>query len=261
MGHERVGLLPKSQCWRDIVEDIARFSESNANVPDLVNKTLANVRSRLERIDRDAGVIAAFEFLLALSVSAKFKTSSDLLTDSGIDLLEIPSLFSVAKAIRDHVDKSKKSLEYGQLAQDAAIEATVSWYKQHMTGQTGLFEQPDLAENVWRDLGTGAGFCELARLFFADFTQRHLKYFLEREASAALPSVELRDRFSSQIESHIEAISKHAFETAKITQSFAAGWYNKNTAKGLPSSEAVQPFLAHAFGKLRGELMREFREE
>jgi hypothetical protein len=110
---------------------------------------------------------------------------------------------------------------------------------------------------VWGRASNGAGFCELSRLFFAKFTERYLNYFLEREASAALPTIEDRQRFREQLRQHVDQVSQHAFEKAKITQSFAAGWYNRHARRGRPSRLEVERFLSIAFGKIREELLRE----
>lgn len=62
------------------------------------------------------------------------------------------------------------------------------------------------------------------------------------------------------LSSHIDDVSRHAFETAKITQSFAAVWFNKHLKTGLPDDEAKAAFLSLAFGKIRDELRREGSE-
>ena len=67
MGHERIGLLPKSRKWRDIVSSIAMASESEAELSSLVTRTLEAVRNRYLNIHRDKGVQAAFGFLVGLT--------------------------------------------------------------------------------------------------------------------------------------------------------------------------------------------------
>jgi hypothetical protein len=131
-----------------------------------------------------------------------------------------------------------------------------NWHSRQ-SEQGYLFGSSDEAVNVWKKAANGAGFCELSRLFFAKFTERYLNYFLEREASAALPTIEDRERFREQLRQHVDQISQHAFETAKITQSFAAGWYNRHARRGRPSQREVERFLSIAFGKIREELLRE----
>jgi hypothetical protein len=84
-----------------------------------------------------------------------------------------------------------------------------------------------------------------------------LNYFLDRVTSATFKNIQQREQFHHEIHDHIDDISKHAFETAKITQSFAAGWFNKHTREKIPDSKEIEGFLSIAFGKLRDELRRE----
>ena len=56
---------------------------------------------------------------------------------------------------------------------------------------------------------------------------------------------------------HIDDVSHHAFETARITQSFAAGWFNRYARDGMPTADEISGFLSHSVGKLREELLRE----
>ena len=255
MGHERIGVLPKSQQWRDVVQLIASLQMSEIEVSDIVIKTIQNVRSRFRYICRDEGVIAAFKFLIALSVASRSLHPRENLSVLGIDVPENPSLLSLAKSVHLWVSLKQESLEYSQIAQSATVDAIVDWYNQNKTGQGLLFESMDTGFEVWRKAGTGAGFCELARLFFAKFTERYLNYFLEREASAYLWSINEREEFGEQLEEYVDEISQYAFETAKITQSFAAGWFNKHASEGIPpNDEDIESFLWLAFGKIREEL-------
>ena len=87
-----------------------------------------------------------------------------------------------------------------------------------------------------------------------------MNYFLEREASAVSKTIEQRDVFQKQLKDQIDAVSRHAFETAKIAQSFAAGWYNRHAKDKVPADDEINGFLAIAFGKLLEDLRREKTE-
>ena len=102
-----------------------------------------------------------------------------------------------------------------------------------------------------RDFASSLGF------YFGKLTERYLNYFLDRAASSAFPTIKQRDQFQGEIRTHIDDVSKHAFETAKITQSFAAGWFNLHTKEKVPDAKEIEGFLTLAFGKLRDELRRE----
>jgi hypothetical protein len=257
MGHERTGTLPKSQRWRDIVQQIATFHESDAAISNITIRTIENVRARFKQIQRDGGVRAAFEFLVAVSGSSRSPSIEGEWQTHGLKLPAKRTPLAVVQSLQDWVRSNQDSTEYAGLAQAAASDAIVAWFAENKTGQGLLFEPSEEPSEIWRRAASGAGFCELSRLFFSKFTERYLNYFLEREASAVLPDVGKRNEFETQLRKHVESVSKHAFETAKITQSFAAGWFNKNATDAVPTREQFDGFLALAFGKLREELLRE----
>ncbi len=251
MGHERSGALPRSQQWREVVSSIAAL-QTEGQVSQVARATIHNVRKQFHLIHRDRGVIAAFGFLIALSRSSV----SDHSQRPHVDLSSNPSPLRISidlsKWIKAHLD----SVEYADIAQKAATEVVGTWTRQQQQ-QSTIFPEYSNASEVWRKAGGARGFCEVARIFFAKFTERYLHFFLDREASAVLPGVEERDGFSNLIEEHVDAVSTHAFETSRITQSFAAGWYNNHARTRMPSNEEIEGFLRVAFGKIREELMRE----
>lgn len=267
MGHERVGTLPKTQKWRSLVGQIAGLGLSGAGgpggvapaveMPDIAEQTVRNVGHQFRRAHLDAGVGAAFEYLVVLAAAGRSDDPRAVLSEHGIEVPNSPTALSFAKAGNSWLAHNQESLEYGQIARGAVSDAIAAWYRENKPPQDRLFEPPEDPFDVWRRAGDGTGFCELARLFFASFTERHLNYYLEREASAVLPGFGERDRFGQQLDGYVNDVSQHAFETARIAQSFAAGWFNRNARDGIPDREAIARFLSVAFGKIRGELLRE----
>ena len=257
MGHERVGFLPKSRTWRTIVADVGKTAAGESDVAAVATETLRAVRHRYEHIHEDGGVRAAFEFLVGLSNVSLRGAAEGPWSDLPIDLTTNPSAFALAKELRTWIAGRVESREIGEIATRAATDVIVRWQAEHQR-QNPLFPAADVGI-VWSQAASGAGFSEVARLFFSSFTERYLKYFLEREASSVLPSFEQRDQFSRDLATHVDAVSRHAFETSKITQSFAAGWFNKHAHGARPSDRRVESFLRVAFGKLREELAREGR--
>ena len=257
MGHERVGFLPRTKKWAAVVQQMAAADSIDFSVSEIAAQTLENVRHRYEILFRDDAVKSAFRFLVIFSHACRFPDTRNHLNDVGIPISEQVTLLSVVKALRAYVPTREGASEYGQLALSSAADAIVQWHKQNTTTQIPLFQpSPDFFDSL-RGLGSGGGFCELSRLYFGKLTERYLNYFLDRAASATLSTIQQREKFRSDIQSHIEDVSRHAFETAQITQSFAAGWFTRHTRQGVPSTEEIEGFLAIAFGKLRDELRRE----
>jgi hypothetical protein len=253
MGHERTGALPKTNSWQRVVQQIAAFNGDEQKTRQIANDTLDNVRTRFEAIQRDPNVQAAFRFLAEIGASAGGTRAT------GLQLPANPSPFVVARALDNALDKAQGSPEYAEIAKGAATDAIAHWYTENAS-QPSLFGSAEQNSAIWRRAGTAEGFCEVARLFFAKFTERYLNYFLDREASAACRSVEQRDLLQKRLRDEVEAVSRHSFETAKITQSFAAGWYNRHAKTTTPSGDEITGFLSIAFGKLREDLRREKSE-
>lgn len=255
MGHERVGSLPRTKGWRQIVADLARLEGGeDVSISDIARRTLKHVRRRYADIHKDSGVQAAFGYLLALATDRYNRAEARVIV--GVTLRENPSPLQLAARLNAWVAEHANSMEYAEIARRAGGDTIAQWTR-HRGRQHDLFENPTDTQRVWHAASDAQGFCEVARLFFAKFTKRYLRYFLEREASAELPSLEARDKFSEQLQAHVNTVSQHAFETSKITQSFAAGWFNNHARHGHPSDREIEGFLALSFGKLQEELQRE----
>ena len=256
MGHERVGALPRSRRWVDVVDRIADAAEVDGDVRNLANLILQNVRSRLRVIPNDSGVVAALQFLIGLSLSASSQVSRDSLGPIAIDLDSNPSPLRLATQLGRWVEEHQQSVEYAEIARKAAVDAISVWTEQE-TRQLSFTGQHEQASEIWRNASDGKGFCEVSRLFFAKFVERYLNYFLSREASSQVGCTEARQRLADRLQEHVNGISHHAFETARITQSFAAGWFNSHARDRMPTADEISGFLAVSIGKLREELLRE----
>jgi hypothetical protein len=230
---------------------------SPSGVAQLADSTLQNITGRFRRLHKDKGVQAAFGYLISLA-------SSDVPTGSGLaspetSLEQNPSPARIAKNLNDWVKRHATSREYAEIACRAAADTIAEWTRTH-SRQRLLFDDSTSASSVWTQSSNARGFCQIARAFFAHFTERYLRYFLEREASAELPSIQARQDFRKSLHRHVKDVSQHAFETSKITQSFAAGWFNNYARRTRPSDAEIEGFLARAFGKVQEEIQREAGE-
>ena len=257
MGHERVGILPKSARWTRLVHQMGGVFASEVPVGSLASQTLQNVRQRYENLFQDDAVKSAFAFLVKFAHACRSQDPQAALKAAGITMAQRATILSVVRSLKEQIPQHQAATEYGQLTIEAAADAIGHWYKENASRQMPLFTPSNEFIDSCRPLGDGSGFCELSRLFFGKVTERYLNYFLERAASATCPSLEHRERLQEGIRSHVDAVSKHAFETAKITQSFAAGWFNGNARDRVPTDREIEGFLSIAFGKMRDELRRE----
>jgi hypothetical protein len=255
MGHERIGYLPKSKKWNSVVSEVSSYDGGKEAVSKISNLTLKNVRYKFNDITTDTGVKSAFEFLILLTLIPKKKDWREFLDKKGIHLEEKFNLLTLANSAKNYVKNHEDSNEYSAVAIQSLVDAIAVWTNN--INQGNLFASHDSQVELWKSSSTGSGFCELSRLFFSKFTERYLRYFLEREAFGRITNLTDLNNFSKSLERHVDDISIHAFETAKITQSFAAGWYNKNVKSSLPSQALIKSFIGYSFKKLNSEIMNE----
>lgn len=274
MGHNRIAYLPKSKKWTTIVRDVSGFkgvedsggdgggvaiapSEVDlATVAAIADRTLSNVRYRFAHIDRDSGVIAAFRFLVLLVHATGRENPSGWLKEHGVELADDFGTYDVGRALQDYVQENLESTEYATVAIQSLFDALQSYLRQGQGTPKLEFDTTSSFETLRK--GTDAGlFCELSRQFFSNFTERYLRYFLEREAARSIESITDRELFMASMHSHVQDLSKHAFETAKITQSFAAGWYNKHVKDTMPTEGRLKKWVSFSFSKINSELTRE----
>lgn len=251
MGHERLGMLPKTKRWRAIVSEIASTNFSPTATTDVTAHTLDALGSRYRELAQDQSVQEAFSYLVELAKMANASQNNNPLANQ--------TPLSLVISLTERLSSCSGSLETRELVQRATADALAAWHRQNATTQSDLFSG-DARENAWYGLGSGAGFCELSRLYFSRLTERYLNYFLDREASTVLPTLAAREHFQQRMREHVADVSRLSFESAKITQSYAAGWFNKYAQTALPTAAQKRKFLAYAFDKLREEFRRESKQ-
>lgn len=251
MGHERIGFLPKTQSWKSIVDQLAQFDNDPNSVSYIANQTLENIRALYKKMPYDESVVKAIQFLAILSTSAKKENQQVFLNENGLNLLDI-SLFTLARSAKEFIKTENGSLEINKIACDSVLEAMAKFEHKNKNLQNDLFNETK--ESIWNKIGSGSDFCELAREFFASFTDRHLQYYIDRETAHSINDFQKIENFREILNNQI---TQHSFETSKIMQSFAAGWFNKYGVENIPSKGEISNFLKLAFEKMREEFRRE----
>ena len=246
-----MGMLPKTKRWRAIVSEVASTDFSPRATAEVTAHTLDALGSRYRDLAQDQSVQEAFSYLVEIAKLANTPQANNSLSNH--------TPLSLVITLTERLSANSGSLETRELVQRATADALAAWYRQHSSTQADIFGG-DVHSNVWQGLGSGAGFCELSRLYFSRLTERYLNYFLDREASSVLPSLVAREDFQQRLREHVADVSRLSFESAKITQSYAAGWFNKYARSSTPTAVQKRKFLAYAFDKLREEFRRESKQ-
>ena len=254
MGHVRLGILPKSRKWNQVVNEL----RLGAEVEEIAAATANAAEASLHSASNDPAFLHSFWLLTQIPLAARGPDFGGDLRRLGVELGDQPTLIEVTAALSAAVDRYTREQghrsDLGEMAQIAAVESLIALVGPNLPT---LFEP--VAREVQREIGRFAGgdrFSALAREFFARLRKRSLDYFLSRELSNHVGAGE---RFANDIarSKFDDALERHCREAARVVEAFAGGWYGKNVYQGAGlTPEAVRRFAPVAFKKIRAELRK-----
>lgn len=255
MGHIRLGVLPKSRKWNQVVGLIA----GGADVEHIAAASADAAENSLDRASIDVGLAYAFWLLTQVPLAARRPDFPNRLRALGLDgLSDEPTLIEIIAAFGREVDRrvgaKGRRTDLGEMAQHAASETLASLAGRELPS---LFSpSPADVQRALAKLGSSDRFSLVSRDFFSRLTNRSLEYFLSRELST---HVGPGKRFAA-IGEHTEfnaALDQHCREASRIIKEFSGGWYGKTLHEKKEISEDDARKFAHvAFKKLRAELRK-----
>lgn len=266
LGHTRLGPLPKSRSWSQVVETLTGtrlrefpVSSSASRVKTIAAQTLKAARTTLSKASDDEGVRYTFYLLTQLALASRHPDWRTMLNEHGITLSEQSSVFDLTAEVQGAIDRyvggtAVGATDLSEMAQQAVGEALTSL----LAAQTpSLFEDADSKDlmDTLRSLSTKRGFGQLGQRFFARFVARFLNFHLSRASAAGLGAPRLQNL--GHISEFNEALATHCEESARIVRDFCGDWYSKTEyERGIDLANSSR-FLAVAVKKLRTELQHQ----
>ena len=251
MGHIRLGELPRSRKWAQVVELI----KSGGDVAQITAASLSAAERGLQQAKNDVGVARATWLLTQLPLAARDPNYVERLNALGVDVSGAPSLVDLVAAFTDAVDEHMRRTggrtDLGEMAHMAAAETLVSILGERTRSLFGT--APDDVRRELAALATTKQFGVLARDYFAGLTRRYLSFFLSRELSNHVGG---NRRFANATE-HTEfnaALNLHCRQASRIVEEFAGSWFSKTNWEHGITPENSKRFAAVALKKLRAEL-------
>ena len=261
MGHTRLGELPKTQKWLDLVGRIAGSPMSGgvltaaSYVEAIAAETLDASRAGLDSAKHDSGVLHAFYLLTQVTLASRRTNWEDALARYGIRLAGDSTVFDLTTEIQAAIDRhvsesSSGATDLSEMAQQSVGEALLSLADSRTMN---LFRgSGDEVRKVIRTLSTKKGFGELGQRFFGRFVARFLNFYLSRATAAALGGPRLLDL--ADVTEFNEALRIHCDQSARIVRDFCGEWYSKTAYQQGINPENTSRFLAVAVRKLASEL-------
>jgi hypothetical protein len=251
MGHIRLGNLPRTKKWQQVVNLIGTGAES---LP-VASATLDAAKDGFAQASKDPALIFSLFLLTQVPQCARSEAFGSALNALGLSVSTTPSLpeilGSFSDAIDKHVQETGGRTDLGEMAQMAAVETLAQIVDERTRG---LFEAtPEIIQDSFRGLGTKKQFSTLARTFFSRLTERYLKYFLSRELSNHVGEGRRFTTLHTKQEFE-RALGTHCWEASKILEEFSGGWYSKQTFQGGITERKARHFLSYALTKIEDEL-------
>ena len=254
MGHIRLGTLPQSKKWRDVIG----LLDSEASLEDVAEAAARASELDLERASSDPAFQFVSSLLVQLPLLARAPGFEDALNDLGLDAEALGSVSALLSGLSDSIDRNVfelgRSSDAGELARSALLESLSVQLRDRLPS---LFEPtPSYIRHALASFSSGQNFARLARDFFARLSYKSLDYYLSRElANHTGPG----KRFANDAD-RVEfqrALSQHTFEASRIVEEFAGGWYGKTVWKEQNlNQDSINKFTSFAFKKMRSELGR-----
>ena len=180
MGHLRLGRLPKTLRWREVVGLIEADPTAAARITGL---TVVAVETHLRSLPRNDALTYAFWLLLRIATASRSDTFvqdvRNLELSVTADTSAIALIGEVTDALRERsrgADGHSATSECASLAARRALTETVGTQGRTLFGST----LEDL-QSAFRAYSTCDQFSEVAQRSFADFTARLLQSYLDRE--------------------------------------------------------------------------------
>jgi hypothetical protein len=267
MGHTRLGEVPKTHKWNELVERISgsgrtgTVATAGVSVGVIAAQTLDATQQSLKRAATDPGVRYTFYLIAQVALAARASNWEGALGAHGILLSKDSTVFDFTVEMQNAIDRyvgtsRSGSTDLSEIAQQSAGEAIASLAGSRTVNLFG--GSSDDVRNAIRSLSSKKGFGDLGQRFFGRFVARFLNFYLSRVTAASLGSPRLRDL--GDVAQFNDALRIHCDQSALIVRDFCGEWFSKTVYREGIDLKNTSKFLAIAFRKLRSELGRQGHE-
>ena len=195
MGHTRLGKIPRTRSWNEVVERVAGTGLASgvtlrrADMATIAAKTLEAARKTLDKAVDDSGVRYTFYLLTQVALASRTRDWEAELGRHDIRLAVESSLFDLITEVQAAIDRyvgrsPSAATDLSEIALQSAGEAILSLAG---TQTASLFGGGRVVvQHAMRSLSTKRGFGKLGQRFYGRFLGRFLNFYLSRVTAAEL---------------------------------------------------------------------------
>lgn len=252
MGHTRLGDLPRTRKWQEVVSLIA----GGAGACQVANAVIRAAERGLNLASEHAALVEAFWILTQLPVAAREPDFSAALRHRGLPVPDNPGLMDIVGAVSEAIDSrlpnNNGRTDLGEMAQAAACECIAEAVTKRTGGLFGV--SADDVKRTMASMATVKQFGDFARQFYGRLTDKVLQYYVSRTTANHVGNGMRFATLAAKAEFD-KALATHCREASKIVEAFAGEWFSKTNweKKGISRDDA-KGFSHVAMQKMVAEL-------
>jgi len=253
MGHTRLGSLPRTKKWREVVNLLTSQSDLSKVTGAIIDAS----HKAFSKLSKDDGLDLTFWLITQVPLAAKKEDFSAALESLDIYAPKNPGIFETIASFNECVERTLRlkgrSSDLAAMALAAASEGFISIVSEKSEGLFG--RTSDEVKRAFASLSKPYEFEQISREFFSRFTNRYMNYFLSRELSNHLGKGK---RFNDLIDydNFENALTVYCWEVTKIIEDYSRDWYGKSLAEGF-TRKKTSGFLYSVFEKIKDEFKME----
>lgn len=250
MGHNTLGVLPRTVYWQSVVQLVA----DGAPIEEVVAASAQATETMLLKAVDDPAFVEAVRLLLAIPAAARSGDFAAGLRDLELSVPDQPELLDIVTAAGRRLDDQNQRgrTDLGELA-GRALCATLS----DSIGERlpGLFEATP--EDVQREalrLSWNTSLSDYSRRFFSRLVADSLSYWLDRTLADHIGDGQRFATVADRADFDRE-LDCFSWESSRIIREFSAGWYGKTLFRdGGFTTRSAAAFGAVAMKKIVDDL-------
>lgn len=255
MGHIRIGILPKTRKWKHV---IGLLNSKDSTIEEIAAETSKAAKNFFNEKRTDPSLAFAYWLLTQITYRARKDDYVSELKEINLDISKAKNYFDFLGRVDDYtkneIKKRGESFPISEFAQLALREALTEYIGQHSESLFGT--TIDDIKLACRKYSSPRQFSKIARLYFALVFANSLKFLISKEAPN---NVGIGSKFEgvSELSDFNEALKAYCYQSSKIVEKFAEGWYSKKNWQGDILEQDVKGFVVVAVDKFRDEIARE----
>lgn len=254
MGHIRLGELPRTGYWRDVINTLDLTNDPAT----IASKTLKAAHKGIDFAKHDIGVANVIYLFMKTVWASKAKYFDKALQAIGIHVSQQAGLVDIVGEFDRTTDKIlRRSPHRSDLAEMARYSAVDTLNEICLQQTADLFGADIInTQQSLKPYTQAKKFGQIGKRFFGKFLYRFLDYHLSRELADHIGAGK-QYRTLQDCGKFKAAMEKHCNEIALIIRDFSGGWPSVTEFRGGINAENVRTrFVPTAFNKIWSELER-----